>query len=136
MGIFVGMALAVLLAPEAGPRIHSVSDISHEFTFYMDGRFWTQYVGEAGGADARNWGTLSKLDLDNVNLLVLSSGPGPVPYAPESIAHVRRFVEAGGAAVIMAMEPLAFARSATSSGRAGGGPIGFPAMRQAWKASS
>jgi len=105
MGIFVGVALAVLLAPEPGPRVHSVSDISHEFTFYMDGRFWTQYVGEAGGADARNWGTLWKLDFDSVNLLVLSSGPGPVPYAPESIAHVRRFVEAGGAAVIMADHP-------------------------------
>jgi hypothetical protein len=104
-GISVYMALVVSLAPQAGPRIHSVSDISHEFTFYMDGRFWSQYIGEADGADARNWGTLWKLDLDNVNLLVLSSGPGPVPYAPESIAHVRRFVEAGGAAVIMADHP-------------------------------
>lgn len=82
MGIFVAVALAVLAAPQPGPRIHSISDISHEFTFYMDGRFFTQYVGEGGGADARNWGTLWKLDLDNANLLVLSSGPGPESSTP------------------------------------------------------
>ncbi len=91
---------AVVLA--AAPRIHCVSDISHEFTFYMDGRFFNQYVGEAGGADVRNWGTLWKLDLANANLLALSSGSGPVAYDPRTVAHVRKFAEGGGAALIMA----------------------------------
>jgi len=84
-----------------GNRIHSVCDISHEFTFYMDGRFFQQYIGEANGADARNWGTLYKLDLTNTNLLVLCSGPGPIKYDPRSVAHVQHFVRDGGAALIM-----------------------------------
>lgn len=89
------------LVAAGGNRIHSISDISHEFTFYMDGRFFAQYITDANGADARNWGTLYKLDLSNANLLVLSSGPGPVAYHPRSIAHVRKFAEQGGAVLIM-----------------------------------
>lgn len=103
MGLSVCLTMAILLSAPAETRIHSMCDVSHEFTFYMDGRFAKQYIGE--GVDARNWGTLHKLDLANVNLLVLSSGPGPVPYAAESIAHVRRFVEAGGAVVILGDRP-------------------------------
>jgi len=94
------LALVCAIAP-APNRIHSISDISHEFTFYMDGRFFRQYIGEANGADARNWGTLYKLDLKDANLLVLASGPGPVRYDARSIRHVRRFVEEGGAVLIM-----------------------------------
>lgn len=82
--------------------IHSISDISHEFTFYMDGRFHRQYIGDEGGRDARNWGTLHKLDLTNVNLLALSGNDHHVPYDAKSIRHVRRYVEDGGGLLIMA----------------------------------
>lgn len=93
--------LAVLCVGAEASRIHSVSDISHEFTFYMDGRFFQQYIGAEHGADARNWGTLYKLDLTNVNLLVLSSSAGPVAYHPKSIRKVQDFVRSGGGALIM-----------------------------------
>ena len=85
-----------------GPvRVHSVTDISHEFSFYMDGRFATQYLASVGGQDGRNWGTLWKLDASNTNLLVLSSGATPCPYVPKDIDFVRRFLEAGGGVVVL-----------------------------------
>ena len=58
---------AVTSATGAPPTVHSISDISQEFTFYMDGRFHRQYLKDHG-RDARNWGTLSKADLSNANL--------------------------------------------------------------------
>ena len=32
-------------------RIHSATDIAHEFTFYWDGRFATQYTAADGGVE-------------------------------------------------------------------------------------
>lgn len=60
--------------------IHSVCDLSHEFAFYTDGRFYKQYLSGSGNKDSRNWGTLHKCDLSNINLLVLMSGATPCPY--------------------------------------------------------
>ena len=97
------MILMIVLALSAGAqahRIHSVTDISHEFTFYMDGRFHSQYIGE-NGVDVRNWGSLWKQDLSNANLLVLSSGQTRVEYDDRSIAHVRAFAQGGGGVVIL-----------------------------------
>lgn len=93
------LAAALALALQTA-RIHSVSDISHEFTFYMDGRFYSQYI-QGNGADERNWGTLWKLDLSNTNLLVLASGMTEVPYEQKSVDHVKKFVSEGGAVVIL-----------------------------------
>jgi hypothetical protein len=87
------------MAASPQPRIHSITDISHEFTFYFDGRFAANYC--SGGADARNWGTLYKCDLANANLLVLQSGASPCRYLPEDIAAVRRFLEAGGGVLVL-----------------------------------
>jgi len=85
----------------AAPQIHSLCDISHEFTFYMDGRFHRQYIGD-NGVDARNWGTLSKADLSNINLLVLPGGDSHVPYSDASIRHVLAYVREGGTLVVLA----------------------------------
>lgn len=93
------LAAALALAVQPG-WIHSVSDISHEFTFYMDGRFYSQYI-RGGGSDVRNWGTLWKQDLSNANLLILSSGMTQVPYSAKTVDHVRQFVKEGGAVVIL-----------------------------------
>ena len=82
------------------PTVHAVADISQEFTFYMDGRFHRQYLQDVG-AGTQNWGTLSKLDLENVNLVVLTDGNPRIPYSPASIAHVKQFVEAGGTVLLM-----------------------------------
>ncbi len=97
------VALATVpCAAAEGPRVHSVTDLSHEFSFYADGRFATQYLDLAGGdVDVRNWGTLGKCDLTNANLLVLMSGASPCEYTPADVAHVRAFLEAGGGVVAL-----------------------------------
>lgn len=81
-------------------RIHSVCDISQEFTFYMDGRFHTQYL-KGVGRDARNWGSLELVDLSNVNLLVLTGGERRIPYRKAAIDHVERYVKEGGTVLLM-----------------------------------
>ncbi|MBM4038444.1 MAG: hypothetical protein FJ290_08010 [Planctomycetes bacterium] len=82
-------------------KVHCVVDISHEFTFYFDGRFATNYVTPLGSVGVQNWATLHKCDLSNANLLVLQSGGTPCPYLPEDIAAVRRFLEAGGGVCVL-----------------------------------
>lgn len=106
--VFAAILLPLVLsAAEAkGPAapavtIHSVTDLSHEFSFYFDGRFAANYLVPQGGVDARNWATLYKAHLSNVNLLVLQSGGTPCPYLPEDIAAVTRFLEAGGGVVVL-----------------------------------
>jgi hypothetical protein len=83
------------------PYIHSISDISQHFSFYMDGRFFTQYI-KGHGVDVRNWGTLSKLDLSNTNLLLLDGGERRIPYSQDSIEHIAEYVKGGGSVLIMA----------------------------------
>ncbi len=81
--------------------IHSVCDLSHEFAFYTDGRFYKQYLSGSGNEDSRNWGTLHKCDLSNINLLVLMSGATPCPYTRADIAKVSAFLEEGGGVVVL-----------------------------------
>jgi hypothetical protein len=81
-------------------RIHCVTDISHEFSFYFDGRFGRNYVAD-NGIDVRNWGTLHKYDFSNANLLVLQSSASPCPYLPEDIEAARKFLEEGGGVVVL-----------------------------------
>jgi len=96
------LAAMLLSAPiNDVPVIHSVCDISQQFTFYMDGRFHRQYL-EGTGRDARNWGTLHRLDLANVNLLVLTAGDRHVPYADASIVHAEAFARGGGTVLLLA----------------------------------
>ncbi len=95
--------LAAPGAVAAPPTVHSVCDISHEFTFYLDGRFHRQYLADHG-RDARNWGTLHKLDLSNSNLLVLVGGNDRVPYAEASAEHVADFVERDGGTLLLMID--------------------------------
>jgi hypothetical protein len=81
-------------------RVHCVTDISHEFTFYFDGRFGKNYVAP-NGVDVRNWGTLHKYDFSNVNLLVLQSSASPCPYLPEDVNAVWKFLSEGGGVVAL-----------------------------------
>lgn len=78
-----GFPLAALWPgePQVGSqaKVHCVTDTSHEFTFYFDGRFATNYVAPLGGVGVQNWATLHKCDLTNANLLVLRSGGTPCP---------------------------------------------------------
>ncbi len=106
--IYVAAAMLLLAArtdaaaaEEAGAPIHSVTDISHEFTFYFDGRFARNYLSAKGNVDVRNWGTLHKCDLSNVNLLVLPSGASPCPYLAKDIEAVQAFLAEGGGVVVL-----------------------------------
>ncbi|MCC6442691.1 MAG: hypothetical protein IT210_04425 [Armatimonadetes bacterium] len=97
----MSLSRGLVAAPSAETTIHSVTDISHEFTFYFDGRFAGNYIEPVGGKDARNWATLRKCDLRNVNLLILQSGASPCPYIPGDIAAVKEFMEKGGGVVAL-----------------------------------
>jgi len=93
-------------APPAAPPVHCVTDISHEFTFYFDGRFAANYLAQPGDADARNWATLHKYDFANASLLVLQSGASPCPYLPKDIAAVRAFLKQGGGVAVLGERAL------------------------------
>jgi hypothetical protein len=81
--------------------IHSVTDISHEFTFYFDERFTNTYVETDKTWQARNWGTLHKCDLRNANLLILQSGATACPYTHADIAAVSQFLAEGGGVAVL-----------------------------------
>ena len=85
--------------PQSG-RVHCVTDISHDFSFYFDGRFGGNYVSP-DGVNVQNWGTLHKCDLSFANLLILQSSASPCPYVPEDVKAVRKFLEEGGAVVAL-----------------------------------
>lgn len=98
--LFITFACTICLGGEdkAGEqlnRVHCVTDISHEFSFYFDGRFGRNYVG-SNGVEVRNWGTLHKYDFTNANLLVLQSSASPCAYTPDDIRAVRKFMYEGG----------------------------------------
>ena len=95
-GVLAGQAAG---AVEPG-RIHCVTDISHDFSFYFDGRFGKNYV-LPNGIDARNWGTLHKYDFQNANLLIVQSSASPCPYVPEDIETVERFLQSGGGVAML-----------------------------------
>ncbi len=103
--LIVAVVCSIVLAAmvvEAAPagKIHCVTDISHTFSFYFDGRFGANYVAP-DGIDVRNWGTLHKYDLTNANLLILQSAASPCRYTPEDIKAVRRFLAEGGGVVVL-----------------------------------
>lgn len=85
-------------------QIHSATDIAHEFTFYFDGRFASQYTAANGGVDARIWCTLHEYDFSRINLLILPTGATPCPYTEEDLAVVRSFLESGGGVVVLGSE--------------------------------
>ena len=46
-------------------RVHGIADLSHEFSFYADGRFRSQYLPDQ--VVLSNWGNLYDLDTENIN---------------------------------------------------------------------
>lgn len=100
--LIVAAAAAVMVPATAQaqpkPRVHAVVDLAHEFSFYGDGRFATQYLKDQKAVTS--WGTLFKFDLSNANLLVLLNCAPQLTYWPEDLAAVNRFLEAGGGVVI------------------------------------
>lgn len=94
------LALLSLTAfAQPAPRVHAVVDLAHEFTFYADGRFASQYLKDQKAVTS--WGTLFKFDLTNANLLVLLACAPQLSYWPEDVATINRFLAAGGGVLIM-----------------------------------
>jgi len=76
-------------------------DISHEFSFYFDGRFAKNYLSGKGNVSVQNWGTLHKFDFDRVNLVVLQSGASSCKYTPKDIAAIKAFLDSGGGVIVL-----------------------------------
>tara|TARA_Y100000589_G_scaffold294511_1_gene300239 strand:+ start:317 stop:1684 length:1368 start_codon:yes stop_codon:yes gene_type:complete len=94
-------SMLISIALFANPAVHSVSDISQQFSFYMDGRFHRQYLKD-DAVDVRNWGSLSELDLSNINLLLLTGGDARIPYDDGARKNISDFLTGGGTVLIMA----------------------------------
>lgn len=96
-----------ILPPNSQAPAHQVNvltDISHEFTFYMDGRWGGAYLQEMPARQAINQRTLSLLDLTSFNLVVLSHGSMRTEYTPEDVALLRKLVEEGGGLLMIAFD--------------------------------
>ena len=86
------------LAQEKTP-VHAVVDLGHEFTFYGDGRFHSQYL--KGQPVATSWGSLFNFDYSNANLLVLLGCDSHLEYVPEDLKVISNFLEQGGGVVVL-----------------------------------
>lgn len=106
------LALALLVAMSVGlsrctasknknsnGKVHAVTDLSHEFSFYADHRFDSQYL--KGQKGATNWCSLFNFDFSNANLLILLSCADQIAYSPEDIKAIKSFLESGGGVVLL-----------------------------------
>lgn len=78
--------------------IHAVTDLAHEFSFYADGRFYSQYMPDQKGVT--NWCSLSNFDFSNANLLILLGSDNRLEYSPEDIETIKNFLQAGGGVLL------------------------------------
>lgn len=83
-------------------KIHAVTDLSHEFSFYADGRFHKQYL--PGHKGVTNWCSLPNQDLSNANLLILLASNDRLKYTKEDVGTIKSFLENGGGVVIFGSE--------------------------------
>lgn len=79
--------------------VHAVTDLAHEFTFYADHRFYTQYLPNQKGVT--NWCNLYNFDFSNANLLILPGCDDRIAYSDKDIAAISRFLKSGGGVVVM-----------------------------------
>lgn len=94
-------AFAVLMMHAAcatETNVHAVLDIAHEFTFYTESVFPSQYL--RGHRAARSWGALYKIDISNANLLILPGCVRKLCYVPKDIGTIKSFLREGGGVVI------------------------------------
>lgn len=83
-------------------QVHAVTDLSHEFSFYADGRFHRQYL--PGQKGVTNWCSLQNQDLSNANLLILLASNDRLEYTKEDIGTIKSFLNDGGGVVIFGSE--------------------------------
>lgn len=97
--LLTGVFSYLNLQAQSTTRIHAVTDLSHAFSFYTDGRFGTQYL--KGQTCVANWGNLYDFDLTNANLLVLLGCDDRSPYSDKDFQTVETFARKGGAVLIL-----------------------------------
>ncbi|MCK5000245.1 MAG: hypothetical protein KAS23_11945 [Anaerohalosphaera sp.] len=85
--------------PPKPPRIHAVSDIGHQFSFYADGRFHSQYL--PGQPRAMSWGALYNYDFSNANMLILLGCDSHLEYLTKDITTIKKFLIDGGGVVLL-----------------------------------
>lgn len=86
------------LAADRTP-VHAVVDLGHQFTFYADGRFHTQYLPQQ--PLATSWGSLFNFDFSNANLLILLGCDSHLKYLPADLKAITGFLEQGGGVVLL-----------------------------------
>ena len=80
-------------------KVHAVTDIAHEFSFYGDHRFHSQYLpGERG---VTNWCSLFNFDFSNANLLILLGCDDRISYFPQDVETIKTFLKSGGGVVLL-----------------------------------
>jgi len=79
-------------------RVHAVTDLAHEFTFYSDHRFYTQYLPNQKGET--NWCDLWNFDFSNANLLILPGCDDRIAYSVQDIDAISGFLKSGGGVVM------------------------------------
>lgn len=79
--------------------VHAVTDLSHEFTFYADNRFYQQYLPQGKGVV--HWASLTRCDLSNANLLILPGCFPQLSYTDKEIHFVREFLMDGGGVLVL-----------------------------------
>ena len=97
------LSMALLSGLTAGAqKINVVTDLAHEFSFYADNRFHSQYLKNQNYAT--NWCNLSNFDFSNANLLVLLGCDNRIGYDENDVAAITKFtasqVEGGGHQVL------------------------------------
>lgn len=80
-------------------KVHAVTDIAHEFSFYGDHRFHSQYLPD--GTGVTNWCSLFNFDFSNANLLILLSCDDRIAYLPQDIEAIKSFLKSGGGVVLL-----------------------------------
>ena len=98
LSVFMGSGYAQQ-SDKAPITVHAVTDLSHEFSFYGDHRFHTQYLKNEKGVT--NWCSLFNFDFSNANLLILLGCANEINYLPKDITTINDFLKAGGAVLIM-----------------------------------
>lgn len=85
-----------------GVKVHAVTDLAHEFTFYADNRFHMQYLPQHKGVTC--WTSLYNFDFSNANLLILLGCENLLNYSAKDVACIENFLNAGGGVVLLGGE--------------------------------
>lgn len=87
---------------QSAPRVHAVTDLAHEFTFYADHRFHMQYL--PGQKGVTNWCNLYNFDFSNANLLILPGCDNRIGYGEKDLNCIQDFLKSGGGVVLFGSE--------------------------------